>query len=85
MASSAPTTTAPAPTRDNVLVVKCPAGANSVEAFEIIEKKAAASGKKVSIEDSAKCRQLLAKSGVIPKGAPETGGGGMADEVSSWG
>jgi hypothetical protein len=81
MAASAPSTTATAPTRDSQpLPVKCPADAAGVK---VAIAKAAKDGKRVDIVEA--CRQLLEKSGAIPKGAPETGGGGMAAEVGSWG
>jgi hypothetical protein len=83
VAASAPSTTAtvPAPTRDSQpLPVKCPADAAGVK---VAIAKAAKDGKRVDIVGV--CRQLLEKSGAIPKGAPETGGGGMAAEVGSWG
>ena len=82
-ASAPPTTTAPvaAPTRDaQPLPVKCPGDPVRVK---VAIAKAAKEGKRVDIIEA--CRQLLEKSGAIPKGAPETGGGGMAAEVGSWG
>jgi hypothetical protein len=84
-ASAPPTTTAPvaAPTRDSQpLPVKCPADAASAARVKVAIAKAAKDGKRVDIVEAC---QLLEKRGAIPKGAPETGGGGMAAEVGSWG
>jgi glucose/arabinose dehydrogenase len=83
--SAAPTKTAPAP----VKAIKLPNGLECVISVDrsgrgVVEIKP---GTKVSAADAAVCRKLLAAKGQLPfpKGAPQTGGGGMAAEVSSWG
>jgi hypothetical protein len=82
VAASAPSTTAvaPAPTRDSEPeIVKCASATTDAEA------KAAAAKARPGSSAAEVCRQLLEKRDVLPAGAPETGGGGMAAEVGSWG
>jgi hypothetical protein len=91
------TTKAPATAKPTVVACSLPAvksangkpakievvkpGKSGVRTTTIVEVPAATQQGSIDV-----CRKLLAqKIGLpFPKGAPQTGGGGMADEVSSW-
>jgi hypothetical protein len=78
---AAPTTTA-APTKD--LPKACPFVVKVKDGKREIVK-VAAPVKAGNPRITAACRALATGGLGVPKGAPETGGGGMAAEVSSWG
>jgi hypothetical protein len=79
--TAAPTTTAP-PTKD--LPKACPFVVKVKDGKRQVVK-VAAPVKAGNPRITAACRALAAGGLGVPKGAPETGGGGMAAEVSSWG
>lgn len=88
VAATGPSTPTAAP-KTVTITVPCPpptaAGRND-KAIQVTEIIASAKGSGRS-DPPLKCSQLLERvvDPTLPKGAPETGGGGMAAEVGSWG
>ncbi len=90
--SSTPTAGSPsaqAPSQAPAGVVSTPKGpgcayVNSADGRQVIQMLPSTG--QTAARQAAECAELLKRGAKgLPKGAPQTGGGGMAAEVSSWG
>lgn len=85
-ASPAPTTTTPSPT-PAIVAVQCPPPSVVLKDGKTVRIPTTAVPAVPNRAAAPSCRQFLKRvtNAPMPKGAPETGGGGMATVVAAWG